>query len=193
MSLSRRGDTATPNSKGARHQGGLLLRIPSHDDPRSCSAAASTASLHSQMRARRRGFARSSDAARAFCDGQRDHCAIVPWNLDCFGNQVLESRIGDVAVKPAFGKGVLACVEIVDRPSGAEQDNLSATSAASALSALSAGWRKMSPRGGSGRSACNRSNLSLQEESAISTITENRIISSRRRRTVRQKTTDRMR
>src|SRR2546427_5508056 len=48
-------------------------------------------------------------------DGERNHGAVVPGNFDFFGDQLFESRIGDVAVEDTFCEGVFAGVEIINR------------------------------------------------------------------------------
>src|SRR5713101_1423374 len=48
-------------------------------------------------------------------DGERNHGAVVPGNFDFFGDQLFESRIGDIAVEDTFYKGVLPGIEIINR------------------------------------------------------------------------------
>src|SRR5713101_2108426 len=48
-------------------------------------------------------------------DVERNHGAVVPGNFDFFGDQLFESRIGDIAVEDAFCEGVLLSVEIINR------------------------------------------------------------------------------
>src|SRR5439155_12451364 len=48
-------------------------------------------------------------------DGERNHGAVVPGYFDFFGDQLFESRIGEVAVEDTFCESVLAGVEIINR------------------------------------------------------------------------------